>query len=191
MDNLRLELNELKSELDELRGLLITPTVAKFEKVSLEQFTKDYGECDEQQLEEIYNNVLILPVRSSDGSAGHDFVLTRDINLSPGEEIKLCTGIRVEMSEGWGLFLMPRSGLGSKFRLQLNNTLGLVDQDYYYSDNEGHIMATLTNDSKDPEKVLSLKKGDRFIQGVFLQYGIADNDNPLGKRNGGHGSSGL
>ena len=37
-----------------------------------------------------------------------------------------------------GVKCYPRSGLGFKFRLQLNNTVGIIDSDYYNSDNEGH-----------------------------------------------------
>ncbi len=49
----------------------------------------------------------------------------------------LPTGIRVRMQNGWVLQCFPRSGLGFKFRLQLNNTVGIIDSDYYGSDNEG------------------------------------------------------
>ena len=47
----------------------------------------------------------------------------------------------------------PRSGLGFKYRLQLNNTVGINDSDYYGSDNEGHIFAKITNDSKEGKTV--------------------------------------
>lgn len=172
-------------------GELSAPVVAKFHKVSFEQFRKDYGECDEKELKKIYEEILVLPVRSSDGSAGHDFVLTQDINLAPGESAVIYTGIRAEIVKGWVLVLAPRSGLGSRYRLQLNNTIGIIDEDYFGADNEGHIIATLTNDSKEAGKHLLLKKGDRFIQGLFLPYGIASGDAPLGKRTGGLGHSGV
>ncbi len=59
--------------------------------------------------------------------------------LKPGETIKIPTGIRVKINDGWVLKLYPRSGLGFKFRVQMNNTVGIIDSDYYNSDNEGHI----------------------------------------------------
>lgn len=191
MEKMKKELMNLRKEMEDIKNSLAAPVVAKFHKVSFEQFKKDYGQCDEKELRNIYDEILILPVRSSDGSAGHDFVLTRDISLAPGESVVIYTGIRAEVAKGWGLFLTPRSGLGSKFRLQLNNTVGVIDEDYFGADNEGHIIATLTNDSKDLGKHLYLEKGDRFIQGIFLPYGIATGDEPLGVRKGGHGSSGL
>ena len=80
--------------------------------------------------------------------------------------MKIPTGIRAEMEEGWVLKLYPRSGLGFKFRLQLNNTVGIIDSDYFYSDNEGHIFAKLTNDSKEG-KVVCIEKGTGFMQGIL------------------------
>lgn len=183
-----MELNEIKKELEILKQELQRPfVVGKFHKVSLEQFTKDY---DNVQAEKIYEDVLILPVRSSEDSAGYDFVITEDIYLKPGESIKIATGIRAEIAKGWVLMIMPRSGLGFKFRLQLNNTIGVIDGDYFYTDNEGHIIAKITNDSNDG-KDLVLQAGDRFLQGIFMPYGITEDDMPLGKRIGGMGSSGL
>ena len=80
-----------------------------------------------------------LPVRATSGSAGYDFFAPFDFILAPSQTIKIPTGIRCEIDEGWVLKIYPRSGLGFKFRLQLNNTVGIIDSDYFYSDNEGHI----------------------------------------------------
>ena len=93
------------------------------------------------------------------------------------------------MEGDWVLKLYPRSGLGFKFRLQLNNTVGIIDSDYYYSDNEGHIFAKITNDSKENKEIV-LKTGDGFMQGIFLEYGITVDDEAEGIRNGGFGSTG-
>ena len=82
--------------------------------------------------------------------------------IEPGKTIKIPTGIRVEMEENWVLKCYPRSGLGFKFRLQLNNTVGIIDSDYFYSDNEGHIFAKLTNDTNE-NKTVELGKGTGFM----------------------------
>lgn len=166
------------------------PIVGKFHKVSLSQFIKDCDRLEPTESTKVYEDILVLPVRSSEDSAGHDFVITEDICLKPGESISISTGIRAQIIPGWVLMIMPRSGLGSKFRMQLNNTIGVIDGDYFNADNEGHIKATITNDGLE-NKNLILSKGDRFLQGVFMPYGITQDDNPLGKRTGGHGSSGL
>ena len=86
------------------------------------------------------------------------------------------------------LCLYPRSGLGFKYRLQLNNTVGIIDSDYYYSDNEGHIFAKITNDSNE-NKVVTIQKGTGFMQGIFVEYGITIDDDTTIVRNGGFGST--
>lgn len=106
----------------------------------------------------------------------------------PGASIKVPTGIRAEMEEGWVLKLYPRSSLGFKYRLQLNNTVGIIDSDYFYSDNEGHILAKITNDSRE-ERTVEIQAGMGFMQGIFLEYGITMDDDARGIRNGGLGST--
>lgn len=165
--------------------------IAKFEKVSIEQFregwTDAFGEVDETELREIYEAVR-LPKRATAGSAGYDFFAPVRISLAPGETVKIPTGIRVWMEPEWVLKCYPRSGLGFKFRLQLNNTVGIIDSDYYYSDNEGHIFAKITNDSNEG-KILEVKAGDGFMQGIFVEYGITLDDDVTEVRNGGFGST--
>lgn len=98
------------------------------------------------------------------------------------------TGIRAEIADGWVLQLYPRSGLGFKFRLQMNNTVGIIDSDYFYADNEGHIFIKLTNDTNEG-KTVSIKQGDGFAQGIFLPFGITEDDDADGERRGGFGST--
>lgn len=129
-----------------------------------------------------------LPVRATSGSAGYDFVSPISFELAAGESIKVPTGIRVNIREGWWLAIVPRSSLGFKYRMQLDNTVGVVDSDYYHSDNEGHIFVKITNDSRDG-KSLVVNAGDKFAQAIFLPYGITYDDAASGIRNGGFGST--
>ena len=163
--------------------------IAKFEKVSLEQFKTAMEDTFEscENAEKIYDEIK-LPRRATVGSAGYDFYSTVDFDLKPGETITIPTGIRVKINEGWMLCLFPRSGLGFKFRLQLNNTVGIIDSDYSESDNEGHIFVKITNDTN-TGKTISLKRGDGFVQGIFIPYGLTEDDNTPEKRNGGMGST--
>ena len=158
--------------------------IAKFEKISFEQFKAGYPNDD---AESVYNAIK-LPKRATSGSAGYDFFAPFDIELKAGETVKIPTGIRVKIEDGWFLSLYPRSGLGFKFRLQLDNTVGIIDSDYYNSDNEGHIFAKITNDSKEG-KTVNIAAGTGFMQGIFTEFGITVDDDADGVRNGGFGST--
>ena len=164
---------------------------AKFYKVSYEQFEEgflDYNaNASKEIIHDIYNE-LKLPKRATKGSAAYDFYTPIDVYLKPGETLKIPTGIRCEMNERWVLMIYPRSGLGFKYRLQLNNTVGVIDSDYFYSDNEGHIFIKITNDSNEG-KIVDVKKGQGIAQGIFMQYGIVEDDDVSELRNGGFGST--
>lgn len=164
--------------------------IARFEFVSKEQFVHDCIDTfggSQEDAEKIYEN-LKKPKRATSGSAGYDFYAPLSFTLAPGETIKIPTGIRAWMAEGWVLTCYPRSGLGFKYRLQLNNTVGIIDNDYYFSDNEGHIFSKITNDSNEG-KTLQLNAGEGFMQGIFLPFGITEDDDANEKRNGGFGST--
>lgn len=163
--------------------------IAKFHKVSFGQFAEGFADYskDLEVVRKIYDSIK-LPKRATKGSAGYDFFAPVGIVLAPGETMKVPTGIRCEMDYDWVLKLYPRSGLGFKYRLQLNNTVGIIDADYFYSDNEGHIFAKITNDSNEG-KTVEIPAGTGFIQGIFLEYGITVDDDATEIRNGGFGST--
>lgn len=158
--------------------------IAKFEKVSQERFLLD---CTIDNAIDIYNDIK-LPKRATVGSAGYDFFAPFEFTLAPNESITIPTGIRVKIEDGWVLQNYPRSGLGFKYKIQLNNTVGIIDADYYYSDNEGHIFCKLTNDSRE-NKTVTVKKGEGFCQGIFIEFGITVDDEVTAVRNGGFGST--
>ena len=165
--------------------------IAKFHKVSYGEFEKawkgEFPEAKEDEIKAVYEE-LKLPKRATRGSAGYDFYTPFNIILKPGEMVKVPTGIRVEMEEGWVLKLYPRSGLGFKFRLQLNNTVGIIDSDYYGSVNEGHIQVKLTSASREG-KTVEVDAGTGFSQGIFVEFGITVDDEADEVRNGGFGST--
>lgn len=165
--------------------------IARFEKVSFEQFKEgflgSFGSGTDEEIQKIYDEIK-LPKRATSGSAGYDFYSPVDLKIAPGETVKIPTGIRVQMEEEWVLKCYPRSGLGFKYRLQLNNTVGIIDSDYYYSDNEGHIFSKITNDTNE-DKTVEIKAGTGFMQGIFVEYGITIDDDVQTVRNGGFGST--
>ena len=175
--------------------------VGEFEKVSFEQYCeaiKDEFYKEQEMTPALQEDIrrswkaiwedIQLPSRATSGSAGYDFKAPFSFSLNAGDTIKIPTGIRVKVDEGWWLGCLPRSGLGFKYRLQLDNTMGVIDSDYYYSDNEGHIFAKITNDNHSG-KTLSVKAGSGFLQAIFIPYGVTYSDDAKGVRNGGMGST--
>ena len=164
--------------------------VAQFEKVSFNQFYESWVDSfggSEDEIRAIYDSIK-LPRRATSGSAGYDIFAPVDFTIRPNESLKIPTGIRCKIDEGWVLKIYPRSGLGFKFRLQLNNTVGIIDSDYYYSDNEGHIFIKVMNDTNE-NKTVELKAGGAVAQGIFTEYGITYDDDVTDIRNGGFGST--
>lgn len=100
--------------------------------------------------------------------------------------IKIPTGIRCGMNTNWVLMIYPRSGLGFKYQLSICNTIPVVDADYYFSNNEGHIFVKLVNRG---DKLVHINLGDAFAQGIFMEYGITEDDRVETFRNGGVGST--
>ena len=166
--------------------------IAAFEKVSFAQYEKDFADAfpghETAEIRAIYDDIT-KPKRATAGSAGYDFSAPVAFVLKPGETIKIPTGIRARMDEDWVLCLFPRSGQGFKYRLQLNNTVGIIDSDYYNNEeNEGHIMIALLNFGNEP---VTLEKGERVAQGIFSKYLITNDDDATGVRTGGIGSTGT
>lgn len=169
--------------------------IAKFEKVSYDQFSHDlckhygkYYDFSTEEIKEIYKNIK-LPERATKASAGYDFYSPILFGLIPKANGIIPTGIRCKIDSNWVLICCPRSGHGFKYGITLANTVGVIDSDYYNSDNEGHILIKLTNYKPNTE-IFELKQGERFCQGIFLPYGITVDDNTESKRIGGFGSTG-
>ena len=117
---------------------------------------------------------LIMPKRKTKRSAGYDIHSLTDFTLRPRESIKLPTGLKSFMEDNNVLLIAPRSSLGFKYRLQLDNTIGVIDADYFDNEsNEGHIWIKVTNDG---DKDLTIKTGDAFAQAIFVRYDICDDD---------------
>lgn len=192
--------------------------INSFEKVSLDRYKEDFKkvfvglrDIDDYMVYEIYNNIK-LPKRATKGSAGYDFFIPFNLSLTRKSNIVIPTGIRCKMNDNEFLALYPRSGHGFKYHLSFANTVGIIDSDYYYSDNEGHIMVELVYNSfaemsvytvgtknishggcsydkfKTPE-VLEFKEGTAICQGIFTPFNTTKDDNVTEIRNGGMGST--
>ena len=157
-------------------------SIAKFTRVSEAQ----YAEAMADREGFLPLNEIPLPKRATKGSAGYDFVSPLEVTVPAGGLALIPTGIRAEMEPGWVLMLFPRSSLGFRHALRLSNTVGVIDSDYAFAKNEGHIMVKLRNPRSQP---VTIGRGDRFCQGVFLPYGTAEEEEDFAVRVGGFGST--
>ena len=145
-----------------------------FEKISFEQFKKDVAND-----RDLYDSIII-PQRDSAASVGYDLPILSDINLAPGETVKLPTGLKARFQPDEVLLLIVRSKTGFKYNIRLCNQVGVIDSDYYNNpDNEGHIFVKLQNEDTVAH---SFKRGDALVQGVFMKYLATDSDNNLQKK---------
>lgn len=131
---------------------------------------------------------IITPCRATTQSAGYDFFSPFPFTLNPGETIMIPSGIRAVIADGWFLAIVPRSGLGFKYKFTLDNCTGVIDADYANSANEGHIMLKMTNNG---DRKLSVQAGVAVAQGILLPFGVAVNDDytEFKTRDGGFGST--
>lgn len=175
---------------------MLTDKIATFRKVSKDKYIAECIKLRDISVivkaKEEYENIKI-PSRATSGSVGYDFYLPFDIELRPGESIVIPTGICCEMQEGFSLDIYPKSGLGFKNFTTIANTIGIIDADYYYSSNSGHIMVKLINKGFDvkSDSVLIRKQGESFVQGIFHECFGATNDDPstMKIRDGGFDST--
>ena len=158
--------------------------IAKFSHVSEAQYIKDLGD----QKDPLPLREIPLPKRSTRGSAGYDFVSPVEAEIPAGGRIVIPTGLRCEMEPGWVLMIFPRSGMGFKYQTRLSNTVGIIDSDYAFAENEGHILVSLRNPL---DRELLIQRGTRFCQGIFLPYGTAEESGAFALRTGGMGSTGI
>ena len=174
--------------------------VASFYKVSLCQWMEAMAEMNgllmTYEVTRMYEQIK-LPERATVCSAGYDIRTPFSFELAPGESIKIPTGIRCTMINKYFLAVFPRSSISMKKNISLANTVGIIDADYYFADNEGHIVLMLKNNNKkswfkkkNKMNTWKVKAGERICQGIFLPYGITYDDKANTERKGGMGSTG-
>lgn len=134
------------------------------------------------------NQGVTLPKRGSIHSSGYDIWSLEEYTLKKGEMHVFATGIKAMMEEDEVLLLVVRSSIGIKKGLALANQVGVIDSDYYSNPkNDGHIMVALRNLS---DGDVTIQKGDRICQGIFMKYLVTVDDEVTSLRDGGIGSTG-
>ena len=71
-----------------------------------------------------------LPAQAYAGDAGFDLAACGRHEVRPGERAVIPTGVAVEIPEGYGGFVLPRSGLAARNGITLLNAPGLIDAGY-------------------------------------------------------------
>ena len=137
------------------------------------------------------SDAWIKPKRATRGSAGYDFFATETVVIPAKGDVVIDTGTKVKMPEGVFFAIYPRSGLGFKHRIQLANTVGVIDSDYYSEEpGKGVIKAKLYNPT---DHDVVIEAGKAYCQGIFQPYLLTSDDDSDGisrNRNGdGFGST--
>ena len=137
---------------------------------------------------QMLNPKFELPKRSTAKSAGYDFIVPEDTVCKSHQITMVKSGVKAYFPDNETLLLFNRSSNPKKKGLIILNGVGVVDSDYADNqDNEGEIAGLFYN-MLDEDVIL--KAGEKMMQGVFVQYGVTDDDNANGQRNGGFGSTG-
>lgn len=165
--------------------------MSHFEKVSFEQWKSDCGikGLKDKDLREWYDAIK-LPAQATAASAGCDFFMPFNLNFEAGSRFRIASGVRWVCGKDERdrvLLIVPRSGLGFKYGIRLSNTVGVIDADYGDSDNEGHIIISLENPSRED---IALAEGKPFVQGIVVKYEVPEGAGSDLARNGGFGSTG-
>ena len=132
-----------------------------FEKISFEQWQKDipFKDIPHNTLLRQYYNIQ-LPNQGTEDSMGLDFYMPYEVKILAHNKVKISTGVRwvcdEEHDDLYGMLIIPRSSTGINLGLKLQNTIGVIDADYYLADNEGHIILFMENTT---DKDVVLKAG--------------------------------
>lgn len=128
------------------------------------------------------------PSRPHSGDGALDLRTTLDFTLMPGERLGVPTGLALAIPEGYGGFVIPRSGLAARHGVSVVNAPGLVDAGY-----RGEVVVILVNLGSEP---VSFRRGDRIAQIAIMPVDLSPwtevETLPQSSRGtGGFGSSGL
>lgn len=109
---------------------------------------------------------LPLPAYQTKGSVGFDLYCREAAIINPGEVRLLGVNVNIETPEGYMLAVLPRSSTPRKKGLAIPNGFGVIDQDY--AGNSDEVLIQFFNFGKE---LVSVEKGERLAQGVFVKIG--------------------
>lgn len=115
-----------------------------------------------KRLSPLLGSVCPEPSYATSGSAGMDLAacIKHEMTLAPGQRARIPCGFAIQLpSAEWVALIFARSGLASKFGIQMANGVGVIDSDY-----TGEIQCVLYNAGN---QVVTIQPGDRVAQMVF------------------------
>lgn len=127
------------------------------------------------------------PTRGTDGAGGYDIYMPTAGSLEPGKVTVVDLGFSAEVPVGCVAMLLPRSGSGGNFGVELRNTAGVIDSDY-----RGPWIAKLQ--TKNGEE-FGWAAGDKVLQFIIVpvltpQLELVDALSTTERGAGGFGSTG-
>ena len=137
------------------------------------------------QLECLVKPGAKLPQRAHSSDAGADLFSYENLEIYPGEQKLVDTGIAVKIPQGYGGFVYNRSSQGKK-GITIPHSVGVIDSGY-----RDTIKVLLKNIGDDPYKISA---GDRIAQLVIQKVelvGFKDIWNDSSRGTGGFGSTGT
>ncbi len=148
----------------------------------------------------------VLPARAEEEAAGYDLSCIEDFSISPGELVKVRTGLVIQPPDGFHMEVLARSGNAAKYVIMLANNVGLIDRSFAGPKDEIVVLlyrATKVEQSfvrgvssnLNSDRPVEFKKGDRIAQLVFRKTEIFDivevSKAPKEEDRGGFGSTGV
>jgi dUTP pyrophosphatase len=130
-----------------------------------------------------------LPTRAHDSDAGLDLYAAESARLAPGARVSVGTGLAVQIPDGAGGLVLPRSGMALKHGITLVNAPGLIDPGY-----RGEVRVLLLNTDRTLE--FQISPGDRIAQLLLVPVAhasprLADALDDSMRGEGGFGSTGF
>ena len=131
----------------------------------------------------------ILPVRSTDGSAGYDLYVDsdKDVIILPGQTEVLHTNIAMEIPKGYFGAVYARSGISTRQGLRPSTCVSVIDSDY-----RGEVGLPIYNDSDDPQKIKAYSRVAQMVIQPCLtpELEVVDSLDDTDRGTGGFGSTG-
>lgn len=129
---------------------------------------------------------FIMPTKGTEHAAGMDLYMP-EAGFVTGVAKKINLGFAASVPEGYVALLMPRSSMGAKHGLELNNTCGIIDSDY-----RGEWIAYLRTKNGN---YFSWVPGDRLLQCIVVPHWsgaleLVDELSESERGSGGFGSTG-